>query len=68
MLFEVKYPPILYMYVCIYKTFHAEKCFSNKKKLMHLKYVRNLHLTKQHLTKTPSYLFISECGENTSEI
>lgn len=25
------YSPILYMYVCIYKTFYAEKCFSNKK-------------------------------------
>lgn len=38
------------------------------KKLMYLKYVRNLHLTEQHLTKTPSYLFIIEYGENTTEI
>lgn len=54
------------MYVCIKPS--MQRNVFQIKKLMHLKYVRNLHLTEQHLTKIPSYLFIIECGENTSEI
>lgn len=56
-------------YICMYVYIKPmQRNVFQIKKLMHLKYVRNLHLTEQHLTKILSYLFIIECGENTSEI